>query len=286
MADPPILRAPAPAKLNLYLHVVGRRDDGYHLLDTLFAFTALGDELAVEPAPTLALDIDGPFAAALDGASDNLVLRAARDLASGRGARLTLTKNLPVAAGLGGGSADAGAAIRLLLELWNLSPQAADLYDLSRKLGADVPACFACSPSFASGAGDVLTPAPALPPAGIVLVNPGAALRTPEIFAQRLGGFSQPARFDTMPATARELATVLRARRNDLTAGAVSLMPAIAVILAALDASEGCHLARMSGSGATCFGIYDDATSAARAAGSLRTRHPDWWIVATELLTR
>ena len=286
MADATALHARAPAKLNLYLHVVGRRDDGYHLLDTLFAFTACGDELAVEPADSLTLEIRGPFAAALHDAPDNLVLRAARELAAGRGARLTLTKNLPVASGLGGGSADAGAAIRVLLEFWKLSPQAESLHDLARRLGADVPACLASRPSFAGGVGDLLSPVPSLPAAGVVLVNSGIALGTPEVFAQRRGEFSRPAPFAAMPAHARDLAVELRARRNDLTPGAVTLVPAIAIVLAAVDASDGCRLARMSGSGATCFGIYDDPQSATSAATALRARHPDWWIVATELLTR
>ncbi len=282
------LAGTAPAKLNLYLHVVGRRDDGYHLLDTLFAFTVFGDELAVErsTAPASTLEIDGPFAAALSGGSDNLVLRATQTLSADLAARLSLTKNLPVASGLGGGSTDAGAALRLLLQLWNLSPSVEALRDLTRRLGADVPACFAGAPCFAGGVGDLLSPAPALPPAGIVLINPRIALPTPEAFGRRSGAYSQPARFATACATARDLAVTLRERRNDLTPGAVTLVPVIAVILAALDSSEGCHVARMSGSGATCFGIYDDAASATRAAGALRMRHPHWWIVATELLAR
>ncbi len=288
MADTTRLRGAAPAKLNLYLHVVGRRDDGYHLLDTLFAFTAFGDELTLQStaAPASTLAIDGPFAAGLSTAADNLVLRAARALATGRTAHFSLTKNLPVASGLGGGSADAGAAIRLMLELWNISPAPATLHELTRMLGADVPACFAGTPCFAAGIGDLLGPARPLPPAGIVLVHPGAALATPAVFAERRGAFSQAARFDTPLASARDLAASLRARRNDLTAGAVTLVPAIAVILDALDASDGCHLARMAGSGATCFGIYDDRAGAARAAETLRLRHPRWWVVATELLTR
>lgn len=288
MAETSRLRGAAPAKLNLYLHVVGRRDDGYHLLDTLFAFTVFGDELAVErtTAPDSDLEIDGPFAAGLSGGADNLVLRAARALSADRAARLVLTKNLPVASGLGGGSADGGAALRLLLQLWNLSPSVGTLRDLTRRLGADVPACFAGACCFAGGVGDQLSPAPTLPPAGIVLINPRVALPTPAAFVRRSGAFSQSARFDTAHANARDLAVALRERRNDLTPGAVTLVPVIAVILAALDSSEGCHLARMSGSGATCFGIYDDATSASRAADSLRMRHPHWWVVATELLTR
>jgi 4-diphosphocytidyl-2-C-methyl-D-erythritol kinase len=149
-----------------------------------------------------------------------------------------------------------------------------------------VPACFAGSPCFAGGVGDQLAPAPALPPAGIVLVNPRVALPTPEAFGRRSGAFSQSARFATAHANARDLAMALRERRNDLTPGAVTLVPVIAVILAALESSEGCHLARMSGSGASCFGIYDDAASARRAADFLRMGHPHWWIVATELLTR
>jgi 4-diphosphocytidyl-2-C-methyl-D-erythritol kinase len=280
------VRVAAPAKLNLYLHVVGRRADGYHLLDTLFAFVACGDVVEAASAPALSLAIDGPFAAALADGDDNLVLRAARalDAGAGRGARLRLTKNLPVASGIGGGSADAAAALIALARLWGLDAPTARLEAIAATLGADVPACLRCASSFGGGTGADLADAPRLPSCGVVLVNPGLALSTPEVFSRRLGAFSQPARFASAPGDATALVDVLRARRNDLTPGAVARAPAIAEVLVALERSEGCLLARMSGSGATCFGLYRDEAAAALAATSLREAQPRWWIAATRLV--
>lgn len=278
---------PAPAKVNLYLHVVGRRDDGYHLLDSLVAFADAGDVVAARRDDTIHLSVDGPFAAALAGERDNLVLRAARQLAAfaggAPGAALTLTKNLPVASGIGGGSADAAAALRALCRLWRIAPHDAPLDAIVQGLGADVPVCLHGEPSFIGGIGERREPAPALPPAGLVLVNPGIPLATPAVFARRSGAFSEPARFAASPRDAAELAELLAARRNDLTGAAVTLVPAIAEVLAALSNSPGCLLARMSGSGATCFGLYADKAAASDAASWLAGRAPSWWIVPTGL---
>lgn len=272
----------APAKLNLYLHVLGRRPDGYHLLDSLVAFADTGDELRAHAAAQLSLEIEGPFAAGLAG-DDNLVLKAARALAPGRGARLTLVKNLPVAAGVGGGSADAAAALRALRALWGLDIADAALDRLALSLGADVPVCLRARPVFVGGIGEELVAAPILPPAGLVLVNPGVRLLTADVFAARQGPFSAPARFSAVPRDTVELAEFLAARRNDLQGAATGLVPAIAEILNALQASPGCRLARMSGSGATCFGLYDAAEAARRAASWLAERQRHWWIKAAAL---
>ncbi|MBL8698556.1 MAG: 4-(cytidine 5'-diphospho)-2-C-methyl-D-erythritol kinase [Alphaproteobacteria bacterium] len=283
-ADPSPVRHAAPAKLNLYLHVLGRRADGYHLLDTLFAFCSIGDVVEASVDASLSLVIEGPFAAGLSAGDDNLVLRAARALAppgGGRGARLRLIKNLPVAAGLGGGSADAAATLRALVELWDLRLDPRRLAEIAASLGADVPACLLGRPAFAAGVGDELAEAPPLPHCGVVLCNPGAPLRTPDVFARRVGGFSPSARFESAPADAQDLARLLRARRNDLTPGAVSLAASIAGALHALERSPGCRVARMSGSGATCFALYDDAEAAARAASALARAQPGWWVAAT-----
>jgi 4-diphosphocytidyl-2-C-methyl-D-erythritol kinase len=229
----------APAKLNLYLHVLGRRDDGYHRLDSLVAFADVGDVVAAAPGDGLTLAIDGPFASALAADEDNLVLRAARLLADRLGhaprARLRLIKNLPVASGIGGGSSDAAACLRALMRLWRAELPAAELSALALRLGADVPVCLARRPSWLGGIGDELAPAPALPPAGLLLVNPGVALPTPAVFRARGGEFGAPARFDRAPRDAASLAALLAERRNDLTAAAAGIVPAVADILAALE---------------------------------------------------
>ena len=267
---------PAPAKVNLYLHVTGRRADGYHILDSLAVFPAAGDRLVVEPADTLSLVIDGPFAPVLQHESDNLVLRAARALAARDGlaprARLRLTKNLPVASGIGGGSADAAAALRLLSRLWHVPP--ADI-SLAAGLGADVPVCLASRPVRMGGIGEILLPAPALPPGFIVLVNAGMAVATPAVFRARRGDFSPPATLAPGWPDLAALVADLLVLRNDLEEPAIALQPVIADVLAALRTRPGCELARMSGSGATCFGLFASADEAETAATGLR--RPGWW---------
>jgi 4-diphosphocytidyl-2-C-methyl-D-erythritol kinase len=266
----------APAKVNLYLHVVGRRDDGYHLLDSLVVFPDAGDVLRVAPDAGLSLVCDGPFGAALGGEADNLVLRAARTLAAEREivptGRLHLTKNLPVASGIGGGSADAAAALRLLARLWDVAgPDVA----LAAGLGADVPVCLAARAARMSGIGEIVSSAPAMPECGIVLVNPGIAVSTPAIFRARGGGFSQPASLPADWTDFTGFVAGLAALGNDLEPPALALCPVIGDVLAALRAERGCALARMSGSGATCFGLFPSAAEAAAAVTSLR--RPGWW---------
>ncbi len=269
-----------PAKVNLYLRVVGRRPDGYHLLDSLAVFAGIGDRLSVAPADDLSLTLTGPFGAALAAEPDNLVLRAGRALASEAGipprARLTLEKHLPVASGIGGGSADAAAALRLLCRFWNLAPPAADLARIATALGADVPVCLAGRPARMGGIGEVLDPAPGLPPYGMLLVNPGASLSTVAVFRARSGGFSPPAALPARWLTVADMAASLAGTGNDLEPPAIALRPAIAEVLATIAAVPGCRLARMSGSGATCFGLFDDGAAAERAAR--RLARPGWWV--------
>ena len=269
------IRIAAPAKLNLYLHVVGRRADGYHLLDSLVAFADIGDVVEACRAEHLSLEVTGPFADGLDG-DDNLVLRAARALGPGRGAALRLEKNLPVASGIGGGSSDAAAALLALSRLWDVPIPP----DLPIALGADVPACLLARSAWLGGIGEDVAPAPPLPSLGVVLVNPRIALSTPAVFKARQGPFSEAARFDPAGEAAGFLAQ-LAARRNDLAAAAASLVPEIGAVLASL---EGSRLARMSGSGATCFGLYEDV-AAARAAAA-RIARPGWWVAAGKLASR
>jgi 4-diphosphocytidyl-2-C-methyl-D-erythritol kinase len=262
----------APAKVNLYLHVTGRRPDGYHLLDSLAVFPAIGDFLSVEPAEALTLAITGPFGATLALEPDNLVLRAARLLNPTGGVALGLVKNLPIASGIGGGSADAAAALRLLSRHWNL---AMPLHDLAASLGADIPVCLASRPARMSGIGELLRPAPVLPPFGIVLVNAGVAVSTPAVFRARKGAFSPPADLPDAWSTAAEMASALAKLSNDLEPPAIAHAPVIGDVLATLRTLPNCLLARMSGSGATCFAIFETASAAAEAATAI-TR-PGWW---------
>jgi 4-diphosphocytidyl-2-C-methyl-D-erythritol kinase len=275
----------APAKVNLYLHVTGRRPDGYHLIDSLVAFADSGDRLTAEPAAALSLEVTGPEAARIAAAGDdNLVLRAARLLADHAGimagAALRLEKNLPVAAGIGGGSSDAAATLRMLVRLWRLSIDEQRLRSLGARLGADLPACLCGGAVWVGGIGDRVEPAAALPRAGLLLANPRKELPTAMVFASRRGPFSDAGRFAPMPADVFELARALMQRRNDLTAAAVSRVPEIGAVLARLGQLPGALLARMSGSGASCFALFADRAAAERARSALAAIEPDWWSVA------
>jgi 4-diphosphocytidyl-2-C-methyl-D-erythritol kinase len=277
----------ARAKVNLYLHVVGKRADGYHLLDSLIVFAESGDEIAVAAAEDLSLFIDGPFGAGLDAGPSNLVLRAAeglRNLAGVKhGAAIRLTKNLPIASGIGGGSADAAATLVALMDLWQVKPDRTALYQLAEKLGADVPVCLDGHPSFVGGIGEDIQPAGQLPPAHILLVNPLVETPTPAVFKARSGDFSPAARWDRPPKTAQDLADFLVTRKNDLTAPAITVAPVVADVLSAIAATKNCLLSRLSGSGATCFGIFENAATAEAARQQIKTRHPNWWAVAAKI---
>ena len=278
---PAALRFAARAKINLYLHVTGRRSDGYHLIDSLVCFADLGDELVLEAAPELSLGLDGPFGAALVG-SDNLVLAAARLMDPARGAAMRLVKQLPVASGIGGGSSDAAAALTGLSRLWQCPmPEAERLL----ALGADLPVCLAPGPSFVGGIGEQLEHAPRLPRFYMLLANPRRPLPTAEVFRRFARPFSRPARWRDSPASAAELAGLLRERGNDLTEPAMSLLPEIGDLLNAISSSPGCLIARMSGSGASCFGLYAAADEAAKAAAAIQVTQPHWWVRATAIAT-
>lgn len=268
----------APAKVNLFLHVTGRRADGYHLLDSLVVFAAMGDTVSAASGEILSLAIEGAEGASLEAEPDNLVLRAARALATEAGvegqALLHLLKRLPVASGIGGGSADAAASLRALNHLWRLGWPEARLAAIAAKLGADVPVCVGCRPTRMEGVGEVLGAAPSLPRFGLLLANPRLALATPAVFRARQGGFSARAHLPEAWGSAAAMAADLAVLGNDLQAPAISLCPAIAEVLAAISVSPGCLLARMSGSGATCFGIFPNAASAAAAAAALPAA---WW---------
>lgn len=282
----------APAKINLYLHVVGRRPNGYHELDSLAVFADVSDRLTIEPAAPgsgPALRVVGPFAGALatDPPADNLVIRAARLFDEIRGGGLdfliTLEKNLPVASGIGGGSADAAATLRALARGRGVAEDNPTLLAASARLGADVPVCLVRRSMYFGGIGEILDPAPPLPPLHAVLVNPGVPVPTPAVFKARAGDFSAIDRLSESPADSDALAEALSRRRNDLTEAAVRVAPVIAETLAAIAATTGNRLARLSGSGATCFGLYSNEKAGAIAARAIQDRHPDWWVRPTLL---
>jgi 4-diphosphocytidyl-2-C-methyl-D-erythritol kinase len=273
----------APAKINLALHVTGRRGDGYHLLDSLVVFAGIGDRVTVTPADVLSLTIAGAQAAQLPVTEDNLVLRAARAFGRGHGAQITLDKVLPIASGIGGGSADAAATLRLLARVWGVAqPDAAAVL----ALGADVPVCLAGRPARMTGVGDQVSALPhALPAAWVVLVNPGIALPTPAVF-NALQQKENPAIPMPLPRwiDATAMALDLARLRNDLEPPAIQIAPVIGTVKTALAATGGCLVARMSGSGATCFGLYGDELAATAAAQLLSAAHPKWWVAAAPLL--
>jgi 4-diphosphocytidyl-2-C-methyl-D-erythritol kinase len=279
----------APAKVNLTLRVLGRRDDGYHEIESLVAFADYGDRLSLVPGSDLALAVGGPRAEQAGLDADNLVLKAARAVAARiPGIALggfNLEKNLPAAAGLGGGSADAAAALRLIARANHLALSDPRLYDAARATGADVPVCLDPRPRLMRGIGEKLSEPLILPPLPVVLVNPGVALATKPVFAEWT-----PARpavpFDFAVAKingSKEFLHALAQQANDLETAAIKLAPVIADVLAALRAFAGCRLARMSGSGATCFGLFGSAAAARSTAQALSSEYPHWWIIASAL---
>lgn len=270
----------AHAKINLALHVTGQRVDRFHLLDSLVVFAALGDDISVRPADTLSVTIEGPFAAGLGAGNDNLVLQAARAFGNRRGAAITLTKKLPVASGIGGGSADAAATLRALATLWDVPLPPADTI---LKLGADVPVCLRRGLTRMRGIGEALESLGPTPRLHMLLVNPNVGLSTATVF-NALPSKLNPPLIDPMPSPQEhaEWLNWLAAQRNDLQAPAIAALPLIGDILAALQAQAGCDLARMSGSGATCFALFADAQSRDAAANALRLARPDWWVAATD----
>jgi 4-diphosphocytidyl-2-C-methyl-D-erythritol kinase len=287
----PALIEEAPAKVNLTLAIRGRRTDGYHELESLVAFARFGDRLSLLPGEPLDLSVSGPFAEAIGAESDNLVLKGARALARRvPGLELgsfALVKHLPVAAGIGGGSADAAAALRLLARANALDPADLRLADAALATGADVPICLDPRPRIMRGIGEKLSDPLPLPRLAAVLVNPGVPVGTREVFAA-LGAPSLPALNGTLPQaevpSEREgWLAFLRAQGNDLETPAISLAPAIAKVLARLRAAPGCELARMSGSGGTCFGVFANEIVAMAAAHDITATHPQWWVCPTVL---
>jgi 4-diphosphocytidyl-2-C-methyl-D-erythritol kinase len=276
----------APAKINLTLRVLGRRADGYHELESLVVFADLADKLTLKPGDTVALDVAGPFAAVSGKVSDNLVLKAVnalRERAGGvKAGRFDLEKNIPVAAGVGGGSADAAAALRLLARANDIPLDDERLVDAARAVGADVPVCLASKARIMRGVGEQLSPPLHLPRLPAVLVNPGVAVATRDVFAKLvIPHQGEPLR--EPPFSFTGTVAFLRGHGNDLTDAAIACAPVIADVLAELQDLPGQLLARMSGSGATCFALFSSPAEASAATRALQTRHANWWVKGVEL---
>ncbi|PCI58889.1 MAG: 4-(cytidine 5'-diphospho)-2-C-methyl-D-erythritol kinase [Kordiimonadales bacterium] len=291
-----VISKTAPAKINLFLHVVGRREDGYHLLESLFVFTETGDVITVSPHENLTLTLAGPYAAALGAvcpeAEQNIVLKAAvllqREANLFQGAAITLEKNLPIASGIGGGSADAAATLLALNELWQLGFGIEKLAVIGLQLGADVPACLYQSPLMVSGIGEHFEPVKLPGPYSVLLVNPHKELSTPSVFgafhaskdecflpSAPLPAFRDPLDFNTW---------VREESQNVLEGPAISLCPEIIDVLGALKSHEGVELVRMSGSGATCFALFSDPHAAGKAHRALQQSNPHWWLKLDKLV--
>jgi 4-diphosphocytidyl-2-C-methyl-D-erythritol kinase len=284
------------AKINLTLRILGRRADGWHELESLVAFAGCADRLTLVPGPDLALTVDGPLAGLIEADGDNLVLRAAHAFRARFGnlpwGRFALTKRLPVAAGIGGGSADAGGALRLLARANGLSLDDPRLIEIARTLGADVPVCLFSEARLMRGIGEDLGPALAWPPLVALLVNPGVPLATKAVFERmglragstlNRGSTAAYAASDNLRKAPDTGLSFLHKSGNDMEDAASVLVPVIGDILAVLAAARGCGLARMSGSGPTCFGLFGDCHQAVRAAKVIRRTQPGWWVKPTLL---
>lgn len=279
----------ANAKINLSLKIRGREESGYHQLESLVVFASVADRVTCKDADALDLEISGPFAAQLADEKSNLILNAARVFAGALGRDPTVTfeleKNLPIASGIGGGSADAAAALRAMMRLWGDPP--GSINGIALQLGADVPVCLKKRPSFMTGLGENLRTIPRLPEMHAVLANPGVSVSTADVF-QRLqaGPVEGPDRLPLLPGveTLDRLVAWLEENGNDLEGPAMAIEPVIETVINDLQATAGCRLARMSGSGATCFALYDNPFDSAEAAAVLKEKHGNWWVTATRFL--
>jgi 4-diphosphocytidyl-2-C-methyl-D-erythritol kinase len=282
----------APAKINLFLHVGEQRDDNYHALESLVVFAEAGDRLTLTSAPEISLSISGRFGGALSPGADNLVLKAAHVLLASpplgeKGAAIALEKNLPVASGIGGGSADAAATLRGLNELWDLHYSEEELLGIAAQLGSDVPACLLSRPCWMEGRGERVTPLAPLPQFPLILINPGVMVPTAPVFANLNARTGLGAKPPLGPINSVwDLVAYLDGAVNDLEAPASRLAPDIEDALSALDREPGCVLAQMSGSGATCFGLFDQQQFAIGAAERIAQDHPEWWVKLTRIAAR
>ena len=277
----------AKAKVNLFLHITGRRGDGYHLLESLVCFPDCGDVLKVLPSNRLSLQETGPFSGQMGPWQDNLILKAAgllkRKYGVVEGAEIHITKNLPVASGIGGGSSDAATVLHLLVKLWNINISDQELMDLGAELGADLPICLYGNLAMMSGIGEVISPVKAIPSLAMLLVNPGITVSTQAIFGS-LGPIVPKIDIPDVEGLSKgAFIQMLKGCRNDLQAGAVRVAPSISTVLSKLDGLDTCLLSQMSGSGATCFGLFDTVKQAELAKDILQKTEPGWWLSVSHL---
>lgn len=275
----------APAKVNLYLHVVGKRPDGYHLLDSLFVFADYGDKISVEKDDHLSLTV---LNSDLSCGEDNIIIKAARKLAVFLGieptVKIVLEKNLPIASGIGGGSTDAAATLLALIQLWNVQISRENLLKIALELGADVPSCIEKIPVQVAGIGEVLTPAPQLPKLAMILMNPNKPVSTPQIFKSRKPIFTEAKPFLHDISDINEFIAELKKRHNDLQSTACEIEPAVADVLSAFAENPLTLFSQMSGSGGTCFGLYKTDEDAEQAMSVFKQNHPNWWIQKTAII--
>ncbi len=289
MTKSKILTVFAPAKINLFLHLTGKQDNGYHTLDSLVSFADIGDLITIEAAPSFSFHVTGEFAGEFNKNDsctflhgDNLVIKAARSLSQATdkplNVKITLTKNLPLASGIGGGSSDAAATIWGLQKLWKLSHKADYLDELLIKLGADVPVCLNCTPTVMRGTGEELSHAPIMPEIPILLINPIVSCSTTAIFSYHNDAFKKNIELPKQFNSITDLIKTLRSVGNDLYEPALELVPEIKNVITAINSYEGCLLSRMSGSGATCFGLFKTIEDAETASQNIAKTYPNWWI--------
>lgn len=275
----------APAKVNLYLHVVGKRQDGYHLLDSLFVFADYGDNISVEKDDHLSLTV---LNSDLSCGEDNIIIKAARKLACFLGiepnVKIVLEKNLPIASGIGGGSTDAAATLLALIKLWNVQIDRATLLKIALELGADVPSCIEKIPVQVAGIGEVLTPAPDLPKLSMVLMNPNKPVSTPQIFKTRKPVFTDAMPFTQAIHDTKVFIAELKKRHNDLQSTACEIEPSVSEVLAEFSKFPATLFSQMSGSGGTCFGLYKNDADAEQATAIFKQNHPNWWIQKTAII--
>lgn len=276
-----MITAKAAAKINLFLHVGERRDDFYHPLQSLAVFADVGDELEFKPSQNYVLSVRGPFASGLSAGDDNLIFKTARLMSLE--ADIVLTKNLPVASGIGGGSADAAATLRGLAQLWSVKDADKLIRHIAPMIGSDVPVCIDSQPAWMEGRGEIVAPVTGIAPMPMLLVNPGVAVSTADVFraldTRRGTGLCRPERF----GGADDLLQFLRTTANDLEAPALTLQPVIADVLGEIAAQPGALFTRMSGSGATCFGLFDTPERLSAAANTIALAHPGWWVCPTRI---
>lgn len=276
----------APIKINFFLHIIGRRDDGYHNLQSLVSFANYGDIITIKPASTFSFTITGDFQSELPkNNADNLILKAAHKISLALGKNLniaiTLDKKIPIGAGLGGGSADAAATIKALLGFWDATLPQGTLNDILLSLGADVPVCYQEITSYMEGIGDIITPLPSSPKIPALLIYPNEFCSTPDVFNSYMKPFTAPLELPQDLSDTEKFIMFIQGQRNDLTSAACRKTPAIRDILGAIQAQSGCQVARMSGSGSACFGLFDTEENSKKAATTIQKERPNWWVRPT-----